>query len=184
VYLAPGSSQLMEKIRVKGIPHASGPFKYLEEIELEYSDEAQDMVVRMMKWVEDPEHCEVPSDFIKERMYLFRPKDEEGEVIKDEVYFARHINFQHIRMMMAGEGEMTCFFGTMDKSLRNSHGVLRVTPTVISRIPCSRQWWPKSQRHAEDKFALSYPDGYEEDRAQMNYMEPFNFLHVSHVIKG
>lgn len=101
----------MEKIRTKGIPHESGPFPFKEEISLPWTDTVQNLVFRLLRWIQDPEHFEIPSDFIQKRFYMFKLKE------TGEIYFAQHINFKHIQLMMKGEGEMTCFFGTMDKGI-------------------------------------------------------------------
>ncbi len=129
------------------------------------------MIFRLFRWIEKPDFYEVPSDFIKKRFYMFQLK------ATGETYFAQHINFKHIQLMMRGEGEMTCYFGTMKKSMGGSmDNYLGVAPTVNRRIVCRQMWWPRSERTvSEDKFSLSVPHHYEGDREEFNYLQ---FRHV------
>lgn len=177
VYVTPHNGIAKEKIRTKGIPHPDGPFPYREEIELHLTPENYQLVRRLLNWIDDPVHHQVPAEFIKQRFYMFKTH------LTGETYFARHINFKHIQMMMSQSGEMTCYFGSMQKSLlSNMNSVLSVSPTINRRIVCHQQWWPKSGRQStneEDVTAMTVPDGYEPNRVKHD-LTPF--MHVEQII--
>lgn len=52
---------------------------------------------------------------------------------------------------------------------------LGVTPDVIKRIVCKKDWWSTAPRVFDENacgvFDLSYPEGYEIGRKEINYRE-------------
>lgn len=86
------------------------------------------MLSRLERWIDEPDKWQVPSDFIGQRFYMFSYEDDAKE---KQFYFARHINFHHITLMMEKKGEMTCFFGTMDKSV--NHATKGISHSIQSR---------------------------------------------------
>ena len=60
----------------------------------------------------------------------------------EDVYFAKHLNFNLIKQMMNHEGELTCYFGGMNKEIMTKkNAFMSVSPTVNKRIPCRSDWW-------------------------------------------
>jgi hypothetical protein len=166
IYVNPNENLAREKIRTKGIPHPKGPFVYLEGNDIDLSVNSLDKMIRAMNWLESPHKFQVPSDFVKERFYLFK------RLSDGETHFARYLNFDIIQKMMNHEGELTCFFGGMSKDiLTRTNAFLCVAPTINKRAPCRLDWWTGGNRfYAHDldptqprasNFDLTYPKGYE-----------------------
>jgi len=167
----PGDDKLKEKIRTKGIPHPSGPFYYQESIlsdmdakvksdnPTEYCGDKQEKLNEIAQWIEDPQAYTIPKNLIGKRLYLY-----ESEF---ESMLTTRINFELIRQMMAKQGTLCCYIGTMKKAFLDANGkALMIKPTVVKRLACVTDWWHKEgasrffKKGEEGLFDLSYPQGH------------------------
>jgi len=159
---------MLEKVRVKGMPHINGPFPWGENIEVELDEMTARNYKRAKAWLDDPFGREIPSDLIGERIYMYRNLYGEEERI-----FAKHINYEIIRHVMERQGELVCFFGTMKKSLVDNQGkAFQVRPNVVRRMLLKSDWWARGKRifmdGDEDNYqALSYPVGFDPDGSRL-----------------
>lgn len=151
VYMKPGSNQLWEKIRTKGIPHPKGPFVYGEDIIEEFKEEREQKMNEIQKWLKNPSTATIPSGIVSKRFYLYETQYER--------ILAKRITLDMIREMMEREGTLSCFIGTMKKAFLDSKGqVMMIRPDVVQRVACKNDWWQKkAPRHFIDDNSLSYP---------------------------
>lgn len=164
LYVLPNAQQkpLMEKVRVKGIPHDGAPFPHYQPLQLILTEARHRTVKAMKRWLKNPLHWDLPCGIIGSRFYLYQAKDDP----LGEPYFARAINFNMIQKMMRKEGILTAVYGGMKRCFSAANGkVLLVKPDVVQRVPCSTDWWARGKRiylegQEDDVEELSYPPGY------------------------
>ena len=82
----------------------------------------------------------------------------------NEVYCAKHLNYDIIEKLMEKKGELYAFYGGMKRSVQHFNGdILLVKPDVACRMACRTHWWEKSKRvfaQGASFYSLSYPPGY------------------------
>lgn len=199
----PGDTQIKEKIRSKGIPMPSdnkkGVFDYNERIDFKLQSlnecifpkqesdrehlslEQQESLKRLAQWIECPDAHLCPSELIGHRFYLWKSPIEKREGEEQEVFFAKHLNTELIWKAMQKEGEITCYYGGMERSMSSSTGeLLQVCPTVNSRVPCKLDWWsersgrlpfPSGVENVEppnERYDLTVPAGYNPERRRVD----------------
>ncbi|HKX21144.1 MAG TPA: hypothetical protein VJM74_05690, partial [Nitrososphaeraceae archaeon] len=166
IYLNPGENKLLEKVRVKGIPHIAKPFLHSKKMEVNVSIRDKENLNHLIRWIESPFKFSVPSNLVKTRFYMFKDLTEgEGRI---RVVFEEHINADLIQKMMNRTGELYCFYGGMKRAIKDDDGqILSVKPSLVQRMACKTDWWSKGKRIFidadtinETRFALSYPPGY------------------------
>lgn len=154
---------LMEKIRVKGIPHIDKPVKYYDPVQFTLEESDQVLMERVQRWLESPLTYQLPGSIIGRRFYLYQSED------KKTSYYAKNINQDMIRAMMKKEGHIYAYYGGMKKQFSNNAGqFLMIRPTAVMRTVCKTDWWSKGKRIYLNKeegeepspTELSYPVGY------------------------
>lgn len=170
-FVCPNSDgAIKEKVKAKGIPHPSGPFPYGEEIKVVFDEKGQDLSDRVLKWIKEPSKYTPPIDDIKARFYHYQSDD--GLLN----YFAKHVNHDMIKRLLAREGTLCCYYGSFKKDMVSTYGnLLTLTPVINSRSLCKNDWWQKSKRIylTEDAKStdLTYPEDYIRGRECINYEE-------------
>lgn len=154
---------LLEKTRVKGMPHTNLEFAYEEDIKRELNGLEENQLHRVLEWFKNPSTNPIPSDLIGNRIYCYHDLTN-GEDKSDD-YYARHINFNIIDQVLTREGELCCYFGNMlKKSSHDNDIAFSVKPNVIRRYLCKTNWWDKGFRfykpNEDSVFDLTYPAGY------------------------
>ena len=158
IYVLPEDSVLWEKVRVKGIPHPSHPFQYHDPLRMHQTQSVLRLYPLIERWLQDPMRWDLPCGVIGKQFYYFKTDEEK--------YFATHINFKIIEMMMNKEGSLFAFYGGMKRCFEDACGqILLVKPDVVQRTACKTDWWTQGKRifrlGQESPFDLSYPPGYE-----------------------
>lgn len=120
-----------------------------------------------MNWLSDPSKYTPPIDDIKSRFYHYQTEDKKNN------YFAKHINHDIIKLILAKEGTLSCYYGSFKKEMVSSYGnVLSLTPLINSRMLCRNDWWMKSNRiflTDEPKSTdLTYPEDYVKGRTHFD----------------
>ena len=162
-----GDGRMLEKVKAKGIPHPSGPFPYGEEIKVTFDAKGKDLSDRIMNWLSEPSKYTPPIDDIKSRFYHYQTEDKKNN------YFAKHINHDIIKLILAKEGTLSCYYGSFKKEMVSSYGnVLSLTPLINSRMLCRNDWWMKSNRIflTDDPKStdLTYPEDYVKGRTHFD----------------
>lgn len=162
LYVLPNEQMLpvMEKVRVKGIPHVGKPFKHYDPIQLQLEEPRARLFAKIQRWLEDPLRWELPMGVIAQRFYMVKRAD-------GTHYFAKHMNFDIIVSLMQQQCELFAFYGGMKKCFRHVNGdFLLVKPDVTRRMACKSDWWSASSQKriylpGEDSvYSLSRPVGY------------------------
>jgi hypothetical protein len=159
-YILPGEEIIMEKLKVKGIPHIDKPVPYFDPVKFELSETNAVLMERVKKWLDNPNTFQLPGAIIGQKFYLYQSAD------KLVSYYAKNINGEMIRQMMAQEGSVYAYYGGMKKEFLKSDGrYLMIRPTAVRRTVCKTDWWRKSKRIyligvLVQAYALSYPVGY------------------------
>lgn len=184
LYVLPNDQKkpLMEKVRVKGIPHIGESFKHYDEIRVVLTQPKERLFQQIQQWLRDPEHWDIPMGVIGERFYMIRmldpaqppprdmsPKQRAAwEIEHSEHYFAKHINYEIIEQIMDNECVLFCYYGTMQKCFQSYNGdFLLVKPDVVRRMACKTDWWaPESRKriYLQERAScwdLSFPVGYQ-----------------------
>lgn len=176
---------LLEKTRIKGMPHVNGPYLFGESIQLDMNGMNVGNYKRAKKWLKDPFNREIPSDLIGQRIYMYR--NLQG---KEERIFAKHINYEMIKHVMLRQGELVCFFGSMKKSLVNEKGeAFQVRPNVVRRFLLKTEWWNNAETpkrifadgEEDDYQALSYPVGYDPGNEGARFEIDYGLPHLRHL---
>jgi hypothetical protein len=159
VYVLPDSNILWEKVRVKGIPHASESFQYHDPLRMHQTQSKLRLYPLFKRWLNDPQRWDLPCGVIGQRFYYFK------SLVDKEKYFAAHINHHIIELLMKKEGELFAFYGGMKRCFENVRGdILLVKPDLVKRTACKTDWWLQGKRifkpGCETVFDLSYPPGY------------------------
>jgi hypothetical protein len=160
VYLLPDKdSEVMEKVKMKGIPHTDKPQPYYSNIRIVTSPAQENMIATMDRWLKEPTYYNLPGNVIGKQFYIYHnPKSE-------AMYAVTHVNFRVIRDIMKDDGHVYAFYGTMKKSFTNYDGqLLMIRPDVVRRMLCRTNWWSKNKRiiaEESDEESLTYPPGYE-----------------------
>ena len=120
-----------------------------------------------MAWLEEPSKYTPPIDDIKSRFYHYQTADQKQN------YFAKHINHQIIKLILAKEGSLSCYYGSFKKEMVSTHGnVLSLTPLINSRMLCRTDWWSKSKRiflsDEPNPTDLTYPEDYVKGRTHID----------------
>ena len=164
LYVLPNAQEkpLMEKVRVKGIPHVGEPFKHYDPIQMHMAEPRERFFAKIRRWVEAPTQWEMPAGVIGERFYHVLVH------ATGEHYFAKHMNYYIIEQIMQGECTLHCYYGGMKKCFQNRNGeFLLVRPDVVRRTACKTDWWSEASQkriYLEDRQTpqhLSFPVGYE-----------------------
>jgi hypothetical protein len=118
VYVDPEKPDtIMEKVRVKGIPHRFSNFPHLEEVEWAPDSDTLDKFNQTMKWVKQPMLYKVPPNIISQRFYVFISRENPNDIT-----FVKHINYNLIKKMMGKEGDLYSFYGGMKREVISSNG--------------------------------------------------------------
>lgn len=166
LYVLPNDQMkpLMEKVRVKGIPHVGESFQHYDPIQLVVEQPRERLFWKLKKWVEDPLRWELPAGVVAQRFYHVTRSD-------GSHYFAKHMNFNIICAIMEGGCTLHCYYGGMKKCFRDWNGqFLLVKPNVVRRTACKTDWWSaesrkriylqNDEREENSVYFLSYPVGY------------------------
>ncbi len=160
VYLLPEpNSEVMEKVKMKGIPHSDKPHPYFNNIKIVPTAKEENIIATMDRWLKEPTKYNLPGFVIGKQFFIYHnPKSE-------VMYAVTHVNFRVIRDIMNDEGHVYAFYGTMKKSFTNYDGqLLMIRPDVVRRMLCRTDWWSKNKRVFEEEGneeSLTYPPGYE-----------------------
>lgn len=159
--------KLMEKIRIKGIPHSSEAFSHIKSfIYIDDYEDTMEKYERVLRFMKHPHLFQVPSDLIGNKIYYidYPKRREEGDECDpdddNDVHikrtFAKSINFELIeKIIYEPECKVYAIFGTMKKSwngngdtsfARDASQFSSVKPAVISREISRNNWWLKGKR--------------------------------------
>lgn len=123
---------------------------------------------RVLRWIKEPTKYTPPIDDIKSRFYHYQSEDEQIN------YFAKHVNHEMIKRLLAREGTLCCYYGSFKKEMVSSHGnLLTLTPVINSRSLCKNNWWLKAKRIylTDDAKStdLTYPEDYIQGRTHIDF---------------
>jgi hypothetical protein len=97
VYTNPGKSELLEKVRIKGIPHSNEPFLHSESNVVNIDHLEEEKRKEIIQFVDRPFDYRVPTDVIGKKFYMFVDSDGGAS-------FTKHINIDLIQKIMQKEG--------------------------------------------------------------------------------
>ncbi len=160
VYLLPDeNSEVMEKVKMKGIPHTDKAQPYFSNIKIVTTPKQDNIIESMNRWLKEPTKYNLPGMVIGKQFYIYYSPSSEN------MYAVTHINFRVIQDIMKEDGHVYAFYGTMKKSFTNYDGqLLMIRPDVVRRMLCRTNWWAKNKRifsEDSDNESLTYPPGYE-----------------------
>ncbi len=156
--------KLMEKIRLKGIPHTDEAvphvnkcFEITSKTDLTEIEWLMNRVYLYFAPKEDGIELEPITDMIKKRYYCvietLSKEDSEREGVSEIKMFTQFINFDLIRKIVYYPSRIRVFvfFGSMKKEWcprnnNSSEKIATVTPQVIQRQIGKNNWWAKDLR--------------------------------------
>ncbi len=158
-YVLPGQDTVMEKIKVKGIPHIDEPVKYYDPVQFELDADQEMLLKRVKRWLANPHTYQLPGAIIGQKFYLFQ------DSTKTLSYYAKNINQRMIKLIMKNEGYVYAYYGGMKKEFTAGDGrFLMIRPTAVMRTVCKTNWWEKNKRiyltETHHNTDLSFPVGY------------------------